>query len=64
MDRESIKRKIAELLALSKSTNENEALAAGKTARKLMLKYHISASEEMADIKKTGGLSPKCPQRN
>ena len=47
MDRESIKRKIEELLALSKSTNENEALAAIKAARRLMLKYHISASEEM-----------------
>lgn len=41
MDRESIKRKIEGLLALSKSTNENEALAAIKAARRLMLKYHI-----------------------
>lgn len=49
MDRESIKRKIEKLLALSKSTNENEALAAIKAARRLMLKYHISASEEMIE---------------
>jgi len=49
LDRESIKRKIEELLALSKSTNENEVLAAIKVARRLMLKYHISASEEMIE---------------
>lgn len=36
-------------MALSKSTNENEALAAVKAARKLMLKYHISMSEEMME---------------
>ena len=45
MDREVIKRKIEKLLALSESTNENEAMSAARTARKLMLKYHISMAE-------------------
>ncbi|MEY8336968.1 DUF2786 domain-containing protein [Lachnospiraceae bacterium 62-35] len=44
MDTNAIKRKIERLLALSKSDNENEALAAVQAARKLMLKYHITMS--------------------
>ena len=35
LDREDIKRKIEKLLALSKSTNESEAMSAAQTARKL-----------------------------
>ena len=54
MDREVIKRKIEKLLALRESTNENEAMSAARTARKLMLKYHIS----MAEGEKAGGESP------
>lgn len=46
LDREDIKRKIEKLLALSKSTNKSEAMSAAQTARKLMLKYHISMTEE------------------
>lgn len=41
-------------MALSESTNENEAMSAARTARKLMLKYHIS----MAEGEKAGGESP------
>lgn len=54
MDREVIKQKIEKLLALSESTNENEAMSAARTARKLMLKYHISMAEgERADRERT-----------
>ena len=54
MEREVIKRKIEKLLALSESTNESEAMSAVRTARKLMLKYHIS----MAEGETAGGESP------
>lgn len=41
-------------MALSESTNENEAMSAARTARKLMLKYHISMAEgERADRERT-----------
>ena len=54
LDREVIKQKIEKLLALSESTNENEAMSAARTARKLMLKYHISMAEgERADRERT-----------
>ena len=46
MDREAVRRKIKNLLALAESDNENEALAAVQAARKLMMKYHISVEEE------------------
>ncbi len=42
LDREAIRRKIKNLLALADSDNENEAVAAAQAARKLMMKYHIS----------------------
>lgn len=54
MDRKVIKRKIEKLLALSESTNESEAMSAARTARKLMLKYHISMTER----EKAGMESP------
>ena len=40
-------------MGISKNTNESEAMSAARTARKLMLKYHIS----MAEGEKTGGGS-------
>lgn len=46
MDREAVQRKIKNLLVLAESDNENEALAAVQSARKLMMKYHISVEEE------------------
>jgi hypothetical protein len=42
---EAIKKRIKKLLALSKSPNENEAVAALEKAQLLMEEYHISESE-------------------
>lgn len=59
-DVEGIKQKIKKLLALSKSPNENEAMAALEKAQKLMDEYHLSAGEclyEMHSVKATKRLS-------
>ena len=44
-DLEGIKRRVKKLLALSKSPNENEALAALEKARALMDEYHLTEGE-------------------
>lgn len=53
MDRERIKQRIQNLLALTESDNQHEALSAALAARTLMAKYHISMSgdEKWEEIK-------------
>ena len=50
-----IQAKIAKLLALAESSNENEAKLALLRARELMAKYKL----DMKDLKKTGGSKAK-----
>lgn len=59
-DIERIKQKIKKLLALSKSPNENEAIAALEKAQVLMNEYHLDAGEclyEKYPVKATKRLS-------
>ena len=44
-DLETIKKRIKKLLALSKSPNENEAMAALQKAQELMEAYHITEAK-------------------
>ncbi|QEJ99483.1 DUF2786 domain-containing protein [Treponema phagedenis] len=44
-DLETIKKRIKKLLALSKSSNENEAMAALQKAQELMEAYHVTEAE-------------------
>lgn len=44
-DEETIKKRIKKLLALSKSPNENEAMAALQKAQELMEAYHVTEAE-------------------
>jgi len=53
MDKKEVLVKIIKLLALSKSSNENEASAAKSAAEALMIKYNILDSEIESVVEKT-----------
>ena len=63
MDIETAKQKIKKLLALSKSPNENEAIAALEKAKQLMEEYGLNEQNCIYNAKKAKATKRYCPWR-